>query len=164
MKLLLPLLLLAAAEPSPKSGVEEVAAAFGAIVDLPGDVALAAASLGKGEPRYFLTQEAKRTLETGEGRATPLELVARLDSIRAAGDVAALADEPRLMRAAAARHPFFRTRRGSAPGAQSMSVLMRNRSGRWIGLAVIWNGDPAAVDETVLAAAVERLVLAMPDD
>ena len=164
MKFLLPLLLLGAAEPAPKQGVEEIAAAFGAIADLPGEVSLAAASLGEGEPRYFLTQKAWLELATGEGSATPLELVARLDSIRAAGPLDALSGDPRLLSAAAARHPFLGYRRGSAPGAQSWSVLLRNRGGRWIGVAVIWNGDAAIVDEARLTAAVERLVLAMPDD
>ena len=162
MKFLLPLLLLAA-EPAPEPGVEEIAAAFGGIVELPGEVSLAAASLGKGEPQYFLTQKAWVELATGEGRATPWELVARLDAIRAAGTLDKLSGEPGPLRAVAARHPYFGYRRAAAPGAASMSVLLRNRSGRWIGLGVVWNGDPAVVDEARLAAAVERLVGAMPD-
>ena len=163
MKFLLPLLVLAA-EPAPEGEAGEIATAFGEIVALPGEVSLAAASLGEGEPRFFLTQKAWVELATGEGRANPRELVAKLDPLRAERGLDALTGEPARLRAADVRHPFVRYRRSAGRGALAVSVLLRNRSGRWIGLAVIWNGDPAAMDEARLESAVERLVLAMPDD
>jgi hypothetical protein len=161
---LLPLLLLAAAEPSQQPKPEEVAEAYAAVVELPGEVSLAAAVLGDGEPRTFLTNGAWVALDTGGGKATPLELLAKLDAMRAGGALKAMTDVPPSLRAAAAKHPFYGFRRGAGPGAASMGVLLKNRSGRWLGFAVIWNGEAAVVDEARLAAALERLILLMPDE
>lgn len=166
MKLILPLLLLllAAAEPSPQPRPEDVAQAYAAVVGLPGEVSLAAAVLGDGEPHAFLTKRAWVALETGEGKASPLELLAKLDVVRAGGAPKPMADMPPFLRAAATNHPVYAYRSSAGPGAVSMSVLMKNRSGRWLGFAVIWNGDAPIVDEARLAVAVERLILLMPNE
>jgi hypothetical protein len=167
VKWLLPLLALllgAAAEPSEQFRPEEVAQAYAAIVELPGEVSLAAATFGDGGPRTFLTKRDWIALETGEGRATPRELLAKLDAMRTAGTLEPMAEVPPALRTAAAKHPVYAYRRSAAAGAASISVLLKNRSGRWLGFAVIWNGDAAAVDEARLAAGLERLILLMPHE
>lgn len=166
MKPLLPLLsllLLAGANPVPEPRPEDVAQAYASVVELPGEVSLAVAVLGDGEPRTFLTKRAWVALETGEGKATPLELLAQLDAMRAGAAPKAPTDLPPFLRAASATHPVYAYRRSAGPGAVSMSVLLKNQSGRWLGFAVVWNGEAAVVDEARLAAAVERLILLMPN-
>ena len=145
----------AAAEPT----AQEIGYAFAAVVGLPGEVSLAAASLAKTEPRFFLTQRMWRELETGNGTASPEHLVGEIAAAWKEGRK--LSSDPGPFRAQAARFRYFGYAGASAQGAQSMRFLLRNKRGRWIAFVVIWNGE--AADEAGLALPVGRLLALMAE-
>jgi hypothetical protein len=161
MRPLLPLLLLlgAAAASAPAAAApiqaEEIGAAFEAIVDLPGDVSLAAALVDEDEPRYFLTQESERALALG----SPADAVRRLASVRKSGHeraLAVLAAGSWPYGATSGRYDFFGAEETFQPGAAALSFLLKNRSGRWIAVSVVWEGASATPD--ALRPSVERLL------
>lgn len=158
---MIPLLAVAApamAEPR----AEAVGAAFARVVGLPGEVSLAAGLVGAGEPRFFLTEKAERPLLTAEGPRSPAELVRQLGTVRQSGKKEALkrlAGNECPGRNASQGYRYFGCESGSVPGAVSVSYLLRNRAGRWIALAIVWNGETA--EQGALAAAVEPLLRLM---
>ena len=149
----------AAGPASAQPGAQEVGNAFAGIVALPGDVSLAAASLGEGKPRFFLTEKMWRELETGDGTDSPEQMVGQIDAARKAGRKLRAAPGP--FRAQATRFSHFAYAAASASGAQSMRFLLRNKRGRWIALVVIWNGEKA--NEAGLAVPVARLLALMAE-
>jgi hypothetical protein len=121
----------AAADPS----AEEVGAAFARVVDLPGEVSLAAALIERGGPRFFLTQKAERSMPTGpKGEvASPRELVTRVHARRQSN--------------------LSIVHTGAAsPGAVSKIWRIRSREGRLILVAAVWNGKAANLPALETAA------------
>jgi hypothetical protein len=93
--------------------------------------------------------------------ASPADLVRTLDWLRRSGDPVALdllAINPGLERSLAGNFAYFGYKGGSEPGVLSMSFLLRNREGRWLAVAAIWNNEAAPLDEAKFVALMSRLV------
>jgi hypothetical protein len=123
------------------------------------DGELAAVDPGKLDPARFTGRPV--AISEVEWFASPADLVRTLDWLRRNGDPAALellAINPGLDPALARDFAYFGFKGGSEPGVLSMSFLLRNREGRWLGVSAVWNNEAAALDEPKFAALMRRLV------
>ncbi|HEY0113915.1 MAG TPA: hypothetical protein VGB59_12315 [Allosphingosinicella sp.] len=138
-------LLLALAAPSaaaPKP--EAVGAAFARIVELPGEVSLAAAVIDRREPSFFLTQKAERAMATGRPGETlsPADLVRKAHSDGPKGRVEG-------------------EQGAEGPAAVSKVWRLRTRNRRWVAMAIVWNGESARMG--TLDSTAEPLLRLMRD-